>query len=103
MLSGGYLSWRIRYAIAPIRAFGEFIEQDILPQFGNLSARADAVADAEFARLGSFPAGEDWDGDMGTLAEAAHDKGIEFYAMMFGLQYGMIGLFAAGLFHMVEQ
>jgi hypothetical protein len=102
-VSGGYMAWRIPYAIAPIRAYGEFLEQDILPQFENLSARADAVADEEFARLGSQPADGNSDVDMGALAEVAEDKGIEFYATMTGLRYGMVGLFATGLFHMVEQ
>lgn len=102
-VSGGYLTWRVRYAVAPIRAFAELIDVDMLPQFKDLSAKADAVADAEYERLGSAPADENWDGDMGALAEAAEDKGIEFYEIMSGLQYGMTGLFAAGLFHMVEQ
>jgi len=101
-VTGGYMAWQIPYAIAPIRAYGEFLEQDILPKFEKLSERADAVADEEFAHLGSQPVG-DGDVDMGSLAEAAQDKGIKFYATMKGLQYGMMGLFAAGLFHMVEQ
>lgn len=102
-VSGGYMAWRTPSAIIPIRAYGDFLQQDILPRFEDLSEKADAIADKEFDRLGSLPAGDDWDGDMGALAEAANDKAIEFYETMSGLKRGMYGLFAAGLFHMVEQ
>ena len=60
--------------------------------------RAEAVATAEFDRLGAEPVGEFWDGDMGDLAETANDKGIAFCETMSGLRQSVLNLFAVGLF-----
>jgi hypothetical protein len=73
------------------------------PVIANLSKRADEIANAEFARLGRQPAGDDFDGDMSQAAEAAHEKGQAYYDTMNSIQQATLNLFAAGLFHLLEQ
>jgi hypothetical protein len=86
-----------------VKAYGECVLADVVPIFDTLSQRADEIADAEFKRLGSLPDGEDCDGDMGDLAEAAQDKGQVFYDTMIAIRQTTLNLFAAGLFHLLEQ
>ncbi len=61
------------------------------------------MATSEFKRLGEQPAGEDFDGDMSVAAEAAQDKGHVFYYTMVAIRQTSLNLFAAGLFHLLEQ
>lgn len=84
-------------------AFGRYVMEDAVPVFTNLSDRADAIADLEFKRLGEQPAGEDCDGDMSIAAEAAEEKGQVFYDTMVAIRQTSLNLFAAGLFHLLEQ
>lgn len=91
------------FTLPEIRTYGECVFHDLLPAFDNLNARAEQSADAEYARLGSEPASDDWDGDMALLAERAHDKGLAFYETMYGLRQSVLNLFAVGLFHRLEQ
>lgn len=103
-VSGSYMIWRVRDgALQRIPAYGECILSDVMPTFSNLEERANKVAEDEFERLGSLPAGEDWDGDMASLAEDAHDKGLIFYTTMTGIRQSFLNLFSAGLFHLIEQ
>ena len=84
-------------------AYRDCVLSDVAPVFANLSTRADEIANAEFARLGRRPAGEDCDGDMSVAAEAAQEKGQAFYDTMNSIQQATLNLFAAGLFHLLEQ
>jgi hypothetical protein len=98
------MAWRLRISAIPyVRAYGECVLREVLPVFANLEVRADEIADAEFERLGAEPAGEECDGDMSAAAETAQDKGQAFYDTMFALRQTTLNLFAAGLFHLVEQ
>ncbi len=96
--------WRINGSTLPeIRAYGECIFRDLLPTFENLNARAEQIANAEYARLCSQPADDNWDGDVALLAERAQDKGLVFYETMYGLRQSVLNLLAVGLFHRLEQ
>ena len=96
--------WRVRGgALQRIPAYGECILSDVMPTFSDLDERANKVAEDEFERLGSLPVGEDWDGDMASLAEDANDKGLLFYTTMTGIRQSFLNLFSAGLFHLIEQ
>jgi hypothetical protein len=74
-----------------------------MPAFGNLNETAEAVADAEYERVGSQAVGEDPYVDMGELAERAHDRGLAFYEIMSSLRQSTLNLFAAGMYHLLEQ
>ena len=103
-VTGLYITHRVQHTAIPyVKTYGEVVLKDIVPAFANLSVRATAIADAEFQRLGHLPASGDCDGDMSVQAEAAQDKGQVFYDTMMGIRQSTLNLFAAGLFHLLEQ
>lgn len=103
-VTGHYMAWRVQgYAIPYVKAYGEFVLNEILTPLSNLENRADEIANSEFERLGSQPAYEDCDVDIGALAERAFNKGLAFYETMSPLRQTALNLFAAGLFHLIEQ
>lgn len=103
-VTGLYMARRVHHsAILYVSAFGQCVLRNILPAFADLSQRADEVASAEYQRLGSQPAGNDCDGDMSALAETAREKGQAFYEIMFAMRQTTLNLYAAGLFHLLEQ
>lgn len=103
-VTGLYINHRVRDSIIPyVKAYRNCVLRDVVPVFANLSDRANAIADAEFRRLGQIPAGEDCDGDMSLAADAAHGKGQVFYDTMDSVRQATLNLFTAGLFHLLEQ
>ena len=95
---------RVNNLVIPyLKAYAQCVLEDIVPAFSNLSKRSDAIADAEFKRLGELPAGENFDGDMSVAAETAQDKGQAYYNTMVAIRQSSLNLFAAGLFHLLEQ
>jgi len=92
-----------RFALPYVAAYGQCFLRDVMPAFTNLEKRAEEVVEAEFQRLCSEPAYDDWDGDVASLAEAANDKGQAFYDTMAGMRQAALNLFAVGLFHLLEQ
>ena len=103
-VDGHYLSKRFRLTAIPyIRAYGEWVLREMLPRFEDMERRANHVANTEFDRLGAESAGENCDGDMGWAADKAQDKGLAFYETMQALRQTTLNLFAAGLFHLLEQ
>jgi len=103
-VKGRYMAWRVRSSPAPyVKAYGECVRRDVLPAFSDLVKKAHKVARAEFQRLGSLPADENSSGDMSAAADAAEEKGQVFYDTMIALRQTTLNLFAAGLFHLLEQ
>jgi len=103
-VAGDYMAWRVRcHAIPYVGAYGKCMLNDVLSAFADLETKAEEIANAEFARLGSAPVYDDGDVDMGFLAEDANDKGQAFYDTMSSLHQTTLNLVAAGLFHLVEQ
>lgn len=94
---------RVHAAIPYLKAFGEYVIEDVVPVFANLPERANAIADLEFKRLCEQPVGEDYDGDMSVVAEAAQSRGQVFYDTSVAIRQTSLNLFAAGLFHLLEQ
>lgn len=103
-VTGLYMAHRVHHSAIPyLKAFGQYVMEDVVPVFASLTERANAIAALEFKRFGEQPAGEDCDGDMGVAAEAAQDKGQAFYDTMVAIRQTSLNLFAAGLFHLLEQ
>jgi hypothetical protein len=103
-VTGLYMAHRVYQSTAPyVKAYGQCVLEDIVPAFANLSERANAISDAEFMRLGKQPAGEDCDGDMSGAADVAREKGQAFYDTMVAIRQSSLNLYAAGLFHLLEQ
>ena len=103
-VNGHYLRKRFRLTAMPyIRAYGESVVCEMLPRFEDMERRANHVANAEFDSLGAEQAGENCDGDMGWAADEAQDKVLALYETMQALRQTTLNLFAAGLFHLLEQ
>ncbi len=103
-VTGLYMARRVRYSIIPyVAAYGQWVLKDVVPTFANLSERADAIVTSEFNRHGEQPAGADCDDVMSVLAEAAQDKGQNFYNTMLAIHQSSLNLFSVGLFHLLEQ
>ena len=97
------MAMRVRTPLEFIAMYGECVCDTVLPAFKDLEARAEEVAQREWEKLLGQPAPEDGDVDMGAVAEEAQDAGIGWYQTMFALRYSSIVIYAAGLFHLVEQ
>jgi hypothetical protein len=103
-VNGHYLGKRFRLTAIPyICAYGEWVLCEMLPRFEDMERRAGDIANTEFDRLRAEPAGENWDADMGWAAGKAQGKGLAFYETVQALRQTTLNLFAAGLFHLLEQ
>jgi hypothetical protein len=103
-VTGLYLAHRVSHTAIPyLKAFRQYVMEDAVPVFANLSERANAIAALEFKRIGERHAGEESYGDMSGVAETAQDKGQVFYDTMVAIRQMSLNLFAAGLFHLLEQ
>ncbi len=103
-MNGVYLALQLRHrVIQPILAFREYIFRDVLPHFADLKIRAYQISREQYDHAVSQPATEDFDGDLSTFAEDAHDYALGWYQMMKSLRQTMLNLLAAGLFHLTEQ
>lgn len=101
---GRYLARRFRRGAGTyVATYVATVRDEIIPTFSNLNARATQIAEAEFARLGAQPAGDGCEEDLGSLAEAAQEKGEIFYNTMDALRRTSLTLYAIGLFHLLEQ
>lgn len=103
-VEGLYMARRVRgTALHYVRAYEECVRGNLMPTFVNLEKKADEVAEAEYERLGNEPVGESGDDDMASAAQAAQDRALAFYETMTALRQSVLNLFAAGLFHLLEQ
>lgn len=64
---------------------------------------ADAEQQRVYNELRSQPIGDDYSGDGYEQAEFAFDVGLSFYQNITAMYQGTLNLFAAGLFHVIEQ
>jgi len=84
-----------------IRRFRETVQSKILPVFANLSNEADEMADKTYQRLGEqFDPDQD---DPASNAEKAYEAGVEYYFEMKGIEQAVLNMFAAALYHLLEQ
>lgn len=103
-VQGSYIAWRIRQAVLPfVRIYGQWVDERIIPLVSQLTAMADAVEKQAYDELMSQPVGEDYSGDGSEEAESAFDVGLSFYENITAMYQGTLNLFAAGLFHVIEQ
>lgn len=101
---GSYIAWRIRHSVLRfIRVYGQWVEERIIPLASQLEEMANAVERETYKELMSRPVGEDYSGDGSDEAEYAHDAGISFYENITDMYQATVNLFAAGLFHVLEQ
>lgn len=102
--TGQYIARRFRRGVAPqLATYVTTVQSELLPLFANISARADQIAKDEFERLQASPAGEVDEGDIGSLAEMAQEKGEMFFNALDMLHKTSLTLYTIGLFHLLEQ
>lgn len=102
-VGGYYLAVRVANIMAPtVRAYGDCVRDYFLPVFDDLNTKAEEVANQAYAELMGQPVTEEMD-DPGDAAEAASERGQEFYDTMFSMRQSTLNMFTAGLFHLVEQ
>lgn len=102
--SGQTMAWRVQTnAISAIKVYEFGVFKHVLPAFADIERKSNQVANEEFNRIGSEPAGEECSGDMADAAESAEARGNQFYEIMVSVRQTMLNLVAAGLFHLVEQ
>lgn len=85
--------------VRQVTRVGEVAAKRLLATFANIADEADAVANEVFERLGNQPG----EGDMGDVAEAARDEGVDHYHALSTLEQAVKNLLAAGLYHVFEQ
>jgi hypothetical protein len=79
------------------------MDDHIIPMGNQLEGMADAVQNKAYETLMARPVGEDYCGDGSDEAEHAFDIGLSFYENISDMYQTTLNLFAAGLFHAVEQ
>jgi hypothetical protein len=87
--------------VRSIQTFEQAVVKRVVPGFENLEQEAEAFVESEYARLGRMPATDAW--EMGDAAEWAQEAGIDLYQELTDTRQGLLNLFAAALFHIVEQ
>ena len=103
-VQGSYIARRMRMGVLPFdRVYGQWVDAHIIPLASQLTVMADAVEKQAYDELMSQPVGEDYSGDGSEEAERAFDMGLSFYENISDMYQGTLNLFAAGLFHLIEQ
>lgn len=79
-VTGLQLSYRVSHSAIPyLKAYSQYVIEDVVPIFTNLSGRAFEIADQEFERLGKQLEGEGCDGNMSVAAKAAEQNGRNIF------------------------
>ena len=73
----------------------------ILPTFEGIEEEAEKKMNSEYERLLSLPS--EGNIEISDLVELATETGISHYALMKGIQQGIINMFAVALYHLFEQ
>ena len=103
-VQGSHIAWRIRIVALPfLRAYGQWVEERIIPLASQLTAMAEAVEKQAYDEQMSQSVGEYYSGDGSPEAEYAYNVGLLFYENISDIYQGTLNLFAAGLFHVSEQ
>lgn len=97
-----YWSQYFRAEFVPqLSALVDVLENRILPGFEDIEDEAKRVTDDAWKRFMSMPStGEE---DPSEFAEKAEQVGVSHYFLLVGVRQGMLNLFAAALYHTLEQ
>jgi hypothetical protein len=99
----GTWAWHFRRVfVVAIRAFRRGMSEKVIPAFASLDQEAKELAEAEYERLGSMPADDEFF-DMSDAADWAQNAGIDYYQTMSDVRQGIVNVLAIGLHHLFEQ
>lgn len=79
------------------RFFVDQVKVRVLSQFQTIEADAEAYSESEYDRLASLPGDEN--SDMADVAEAANDRGQEFYGLLHDMKKQMMLAALAAMYH----
>jgi len=96
-----FAEMHINECIVELHSYSDMFSQRVARAFDNLHEEAERLQHEEYDRLRAF--GGDPDMDSSWIAEAAHDKAVDFYITTNAIRLGVMNLMVAGLFHMFEQ
>jgi hypothetical protein len=101
-VSGYLLGSRTQHTLLPfVEAYVRLVRERLLVVFEDLTEQANQVASDQYANLMMEPpTGIE---DSAEIAELAQDRGQEFYDTMYALRQTSLNVFAAGLYHLLEQ
>lgn len=85
-----------------ITVFCDSILDRVLSSFDDIDIEAEKMAEQEYERLGNLPANDEFV-DMGVIAEAAHDVGLEYFELMTDTRQALLNISTVGLHHLFEQ
>lgn len=101
-VGGYYLAVSVAHALAPtVRTYGDCVRDYFLPAFDGLNTKAEEFTNRAYEELTGQPASENE--DPSDIAEAAQNRGQQFYDMMYAMRQTTLNIFTAGLFHLLEQ
>jgi hypothetical protein len=91
----------IRALLIPqVRQFDETFSSKVYPPFADPEGDAARVA-REYVTERMNQLGED--ADFGSIADDAHDREVAFYQTQVSIQFTVVNLFTAGIYHVFEQ
>ena len=90
--------FRVGFA-AEVEAFRRSLVERVLPTFATLNDEAEAVQQAAYDRMDQSPC----ERDPASEYEQGLEEAAEWLRMMWGIRQGTVNLYAAGLYHVVEQ
>jgi len=100
-VNGAYLAMRARWSAQPfVRTYCYWVNEHIIPIQRKFDEQANAVGQETYERLCADAHPES---DGSEFAESALDAGVSFYQTLVSLYQATMNLFAAGLFHLIEQ
>ena len=103
-VTGGYLARRVSWqAQAFVRAYGQWVNEHIIPIAEDFDQRAEQIQEETYERLSARVNPETYSGDGSEFHESAFNAGLSFYETMSALHQATLNLFTAGLFHLIEQ
>ena len=101
--NGYYLAQRVRLTAIPyIRAYGEWVYK-LLPTLEDFEERRQELAAAEYEQIKEEFPGKSYEIDLAAAAYFAQQQAWAFYDTSAALRQTTLNLFAAGLFHLLEQ
>jgi hypothetical protein len=94
----------IRALLIPqVRQFDETFSNKVYPAFADPKGDAERLARDSWNERMSEPVGDDDDVDPGSIADDVHDQSVAFCQTQFAIQFTVVNLFTAGLYHVFEQ
>lgn len=95
--------WVHSDGIRRTKLYDHIVRERLLPAIGNPEAGAQKALNTYWDERMNALVGEDGDIEHGAIADAANDRAISTYELLFTIRQSALNLGTAGLFHLFEQ